>query len=200
MAARRSRRSSSSRRRSRRSCRRRHPRAAAPAGGAAAGETVAGTQVYEVQSGDFLGGIADDYGIPPESIANFNQWDDGVEHMLHPGDVINIPPGAQVPDRPTRRRRLAGLQTTRAPTPRRHRKRSTPTTRPVRRRLAPGHLHDRGRRHPGPGRREPRRHGRPAQRGERQHARLQRLHRRRRHPRAVRGRGLIRRRQARRTF
>jgi LysM repeat protein len=71
--------------------------AAAPAGGAPAGGTVAGTQVYEVQSNDFLGGIADDYGIPPESIANFNQWDDGVEHMLHPGDVINIPPGAQVP-------------------------------------------------------------------------------------------------------
>jgi len=74
------------------------PAAAGPAGGAAAGGTVAGTQVYEVQSGDFLGGIANDYGIPPESIANFNQWDNGVEHMLHPGDVINIPPGAQVPD------------------------------------------------------------------------------------------------------
>jgi LysM repeat protein len=73
------------------------PAAAAPAGGAAVGGTVAGTQVYEVQSGDFLGGIADDYGIPPESIANFNQWDNGVEHMLHPGDMINIPPGAQVP-------------------------------------------------------------------------------------------------------
>ena len=70
------------------------PAAAAPAGGAAAGGTVAGTQVYEVQSGDFLGAIANDYGIPPESIANFNQWDNGVEHMLHPGDVINIPPGS----------------------------------------------------------------------------------------------------------
>src|SRR5262245_10554208 len=70
--------------------------AGAPAGAAAAGGTVAGTQVYEVQSGDFLGAIADDYGIPPESIANFNQWDNGVEHMLHPGDVINIPPGAEV--------------------------------------------------------------------------------------------------------
>jgi LysM repeat protein len=72
--------------------------AAAPVGGAgAAGGTVAGTQVYEVRSGDFLGGIADDYGVPPESIANFNQWDEGVNHMLHPGDVINIPPGAAVP-------------------------------------------------------------------------------------------------------
>jgi LysM repeat protein len=73
--------------------------AATPAGGAAgAGGTVAGTQVYEVQSGDFLSGIASDYGIPPESIANFNQWDDGLEHAIHPGDQINIPPGAQVPD------------------------------------------------------------------------------------------------------
>jgi LysM repeat protein len=73
--------------------------AAAPASGAAgAGATVAGTQVYEVQSGDYLSGIASDYGIPPESIANFNQWDDGIEHAIHPGDQVNIPPGAQVPD------------------------------------------------------------------------------------------------------
>jgi LysM repeat protein len=74
------------------------PPAAASAGGAPAGGTVAGTQVYEVQSNDFLSGIANDYGIPPESIANFNQWDDGLEHAIHPGDQINIPPGAQVPD------------------------------------------------------------------------------------------------------
>jgi LysM repeat protein len=73
------------------------PAAAAGGGGAAAGGTVAGTQVYEVQSGDFLGAIADDFGIPPESIANFNQWDEGVNHMLHPGDVVNIPPGAEAP-------------------------------------------------------------------------------------------------------
>ena len=38
----------------------------------------------------------------PESIANFNQWD-GIEHAIHPGDQINIPPGARVPD-PTRTR------------------------------------------------------------------------------------------------
>jgi LysM repeat protein len=74
------------------------PAAAAEGGGAApAGGTVAGTQVYEVKSNDFLGEIADDYGIPPESIANFNQWEDGVQHVIHPGDTINIPPGAQVP-------------------------------------------------------------------------------------------------------
>ena len=71
--------------------------ASASNGGGATGGTVAGTQVYEVQSNDFLGAIADDFGIPPESIANFNDWDDGVGHMLHPGDTINIPPGAQVP-------------------------------------------------------------------------------------------------------
>jgi LysM repeat protein len=71
---------------------------AAGDGAAPAGGTVAGTQVYEVQSNDFLGAIADDFGIPPESIANFNQWEDGVQHIIHPGDTINIPPGAQVPD------------------------------------------------------------------------------------------------------
>ena len=59
---------------------------AAPAGG-----TVAGTQVYEVQSGDFLSGIADDYGIPPESIANFNQWEDGIEHVHPPGPADQHP-------------------------------------------------------------------------------------------------------------
>jgi LysM repeat protein len=73
--------------------------AAPPAGAeAAAGGTVAGTQVYEVQSGDFISGIAADYDIPPESIANFNQWEDGIEHVIQPGDVIHIPPGAAVPD------------------------------------------------------------------------------------------------------
>ncbi len=74
------------------------PASASQGGAAPAGGTVAGTQVYEVQSNDFLGAIAEDFGIPPESIANFNQWDDGVEHVIHPGDTINIPPGAQVPD------------------------------------------------------------------------------------------------------
>ncbi len=74
------------------------PAAAAEGGAAApAGGTVAGTQVYEVKTNDFLGAIADDFGIPPESIANFNQWEDGVQHVIHPGDTINIPPGAQVP-------------------------------------------------------------------------------------------------------
>lgn len=72
--------------------------AAAPSGSTPAGGTVAGTQVYIVQSGDFLSGIADDYGIPPESIAAFNDWDDGIEHPIHPDQTINIPPGAQVPD------------------------------------------------------------------------------------------------------
>ena len=71
--------------------------AAAPASGGAAGGTVAGTQVYTVQQGDFLGAIAEDFGIPPESIAAFNRWEDGVQHMLHPDQEINIPPGAQVP-------------------------------------------------------------------------------------------------------
>jgi LysM repeat protein len=73
--------------------------AASPGGGGAAGAggTVAGTQVYEVQSGDFISGIAEDFGIPPESIANFNQWEDGLQHVIQPGDVISIPPGAQAP-------------------------------------------------------------------------------------------------------
>jgi LysM repeat protein len=74
------------------------PAAAAASGDTPAGGTVAGTQVYIVQSGDFLSGIADDYGIPPESIAAFNDWEDGLQHAIHPDQTINIPPGAQVPD------------------------------------------------------------------------------------------------------
>ncbi len=61
------------------------PAAAGGDGAAPAGGTVAGTQVYEVQSNDFLGAIADDFGIPPESIANFNQWDDGIRARDPPG-------------------------------------------------------------------------------------------------------------------
>jgi LysM repeat protein len=74
------------------------PPAAAASGETPAGGTVAGTQVYVVQSGDFLAGIAADYGIPPESIARFNDWEDGINHPIHPDQSINIPPGAQVPD------------------------------------------------------------------------------------------------------
>lgn len=73
------------------------PPAPAAGSGGAAGATVAGTQVYEVQRGDFIAGIADDYGIPPESIVRFNEWDDGLQHVIQPGDVINIPPGAELP-------------------------------------------------------------------------------------------------------
>jgi LysM repeat protein len=72
--------------------------AAPPAEGSPApGQTVPGTQVYEVQSGDFLAGIAADYGIPVDSLVNFNDWPDGDAHVLHPGDSVNIPPGAQLP-------------------------------------------------------------------------------------------------------
>jgi LysM repeat protein len=74
------------------------PAAAGQSGSTPAGGTVAGTQVYVVQSGDFLAGIAADYGIPPESIAAFNDWEEGIQHPIHPDQSINIPPGAQVPD------------------------------------------------------------------------------------------------------
>jgi LysM repeat protein len=73
------------------------PAQSGESGGSLPAGVVAGTQVYEVQSGDFLAAIASDFGIPPESIANFNQWEDGVNHMLHPDMVIHIPPGAQAP-------------------------------------------------------------------------------------------------------
>lgn len=57
-------------------------------------------QIYTVQSGDFLNGIASDHGITPEQIAIYNDWSDGMEHPLFVGEEIRIPPGAAVTPAP----------------------------------------------------------------------------------------------------
>lgn len=70
------------------------------AGGAPAGEpgdTSPTEQTYEVQGGDFLFGIASDYGLEAEEIATYNNWAEGIEHPLNPGDSVRIPPGADIP-------------------------------------------------------------------------------------------------------
>lgn len=66
-----------------------------PGGSFAAGD--AGEQSYEIESGDNLSAIADNFGITIDEIANFNNWTDGSSHLLVPGDTIRIPPGADVP-------------------------------------------------------------------------------------------------------
>ena len=76
--------------------------------------------------------IANDYGIPPESIANFNQWDDGLDHV-HPSRRRDQHPArsAGAGHRRRRGRTRTPTPTTRAPsTEADERRRSTPTTRP----------------------------------------------------------------------
>ena len=70
------------------------------AGGAPTGEpgdTTMSEQTYDVQSGDFLSGIAADFDVGMDEIANFNNWADGTAHPLFPGDTVRIPPGAVIP-------------------------------------------------------------------------------------------------------
>ena len=74
--------------------------AATPGGGEAPVGTVATAQDYTVAAGDYVFAIASKHCLAgqagAESIASFNEWADGVNHPLNPGDVIKIPPGACV--------------------------------------------------------------------------------------------------------
>jgi len=62
------------------------------------GDPVAGEQEYEVQAGDFLALIAEKFDVGVDEIVNYNQWADGIEHGLFPGEIIKIPPGGRVPE------------------------------------------------------------------------------------------------------
>jgi LysM repeat protein len=66
------------------------------------GELVEGTrspteQSYTIQAGDSLGRIASLHDITLEQLINFNQFPDGANQLILPGDVIKIPPDALVP-------------------------------------------------------------------------------------------------------
>jgi LysM repeat protein len=61
------------------------------------GSTAAQEQLYEVQSGDYLALIAERYEVPIDEIVSYNDWSEGVGHVLHEGDTVRIPPGAIVP-------------------------------------------------------------------------------------------------------
>lgn len=60
-------------------------------------ERFPGEQEYTVQAGDSLASIADRYGITLEQLINYNEFDDGADHVLLPGDRLLVPPGALVP-------------------------------------------------------------------------------------------------------
>ena len=69
------------------------------AGQAAADPAAASdAEVYQVQSGDALPLIADRYGITVEELAEYNNWQDGGFHPIHPGDDVLIPSFAEEPE------------------------------------------------------------------------------------------------------
>ena len=68
----------------------------AAAGGAstAPGTTTAGKGQYTVVAGDSLFAIAKKFCISIDLLPTENGWTDGINHIIHPGDVIVIPEGA----------------------------------------------------------------------------------------------------------
>lgn len=54
-------------------------------------------QQYTVVAGDSLFAIGRLFDVDMETLANYNAWENGLEHTLLPGDVVLIPPDARVP-------------------------------------------------------------------------------------------------------
>lgn len=54
-------------------------------------------QVYVIASGDSVSKIAGAYGITMDQLVQYNQWTDGINHLLVPGTEIKIPPNSKVP-------------------------------------------------------------------------------------------------------
>lgn len=54
-------------------------------------------QTYTVQAGDSIFSIAEQYGVDMQVLANYNRWEDGLDHVLDVGDVVRIPPGPAAP-------------------------------------------------------------------------------------------------------
>ena len=73
------------------------PTAAAGGSTGEPGDTSPTEQVHVVQQGEFLSGIAADYEVDMEDIADYNSWAEGVDHALFPDDQVLIPPGAVIP-------------------------------------------------------------------------------------------------------
>jgi LysM repeat protein len=54
-------------------------------------------QVYVIQAGDSVSRIASLHGITMEQLVQYNQWTDGINHVLIPGVEVRIPPNSKVP-------------------------------------------------------------------------------------------------------
>jgi len=51
------------------------------------------SQQYEIQANDNLSKIASLFKVDIDDIVSINEWSDGLQHNLYPGDTIVIPPG-----------------------------------------------------------------------------------------------------------
>ncbi len=54
-------------------------------------------QIHVVVAGDSLSKISSLYGITLDALINYNEWTEGINHFLLPGDEVKIPPNAKVP-------------------------------------------------------------------------------------------------------
>jgi hypothetical protein len=59
--------------------------------------TAPAEQVYIVVAGDSLITIGQRFSVAAEVIANYNGWTDCLDHVILPGELVLIPPGAAIP-------------------------------------------------------------------------------------------------------
>lgn len=60
-------------------------------------DRASGAQDYTIRAGDTLGRIASRYDVELDALISFNEFADGVNQLILPGDVIKIPPGGTAP-------------------------------------------------------------------------------------------------------
>jgi LysM repeat protein len=54
-------------------------------------------QSYTIVAGDSISKIASLHGITNDQLISYNQWADGIEHLLIPGQTVLIPPDSKIP-------------------------------------------------------------------------------------------------------
>jgi LysM repeat protein len=57
-----------------------------------------GEQQYTIEAGDSLSAVADRFQVSVGILVNYNDWSEGSNHRLLPGETILIPPGAIIPN------------------------------------------------------------------------------------------------------